>query len=205
MATAHNSSGPGNQDTLPHATASAATLPMSSNNNFNSVPNGRGDRKTVKFGGKRYDRQKMIDLLWENALPLATCVAVIGAIVTGIIIRSASDHAWSQRSLMYLEFPGEMFMRALKCLTIPLIVSSLVSALGSLDLRLSGKIGKRAIIYYLATTVISISLGITLVLIAHPGSVETEKASSDDTPKLSRKTTTQDTILDLIRYFQTDQ
>lgn len=144
-------------------------------------------------------KEQIRAIVRENILPICTVVAVFLAIIVGIIIRSTSSRPWTERELMYLEFPGEMFLRALKCLTIPLIVSSLVSALGSLDAKLSGRIGRRALVYYICTTLISISLGIFLVLVLHPGSGETEKATSADTPKLTRKITTPDTILDLIR------
>ncbi|KAH9419044.1 excitatory amino acid transporter 3-like [Dermatophagoides pteronyssinus] len=147
-------------------------------------------------------QQKMRSLVKDNLLPLCTCAGVLAAILVGIIVRASSQNRWNDRQLMYLEFPGELFLRALKCLTIPLIVSSLVSALGSLDAKISGKIGKRALIYYAATTAIAISLGIFLVLTLHPGSskVEQEAASiGGEAPKLSRKITTPDTVLDLIR------
>lgn len=162
------------------------------NGNTVAVPNG-------KVPGKRMTRAQMMNLMRRNLLALATLASVLLAILLGIIIRSASGGAWSERKLMYLEFPGELFLRALKCLTIPLIVSSLVSAIGSLDLRLSGRIGKRAMIYYLVTTIMSISLGIFLVLTLHPGSKQVDRTSASKAPKLSRKTTTADTILDLIR------
>ncbi|OTF80957.1 hypothetical protein BLA29_010697 [Euroglyphus maynei] len=144
-------------------------------------------------------QEKVRSLVRENLLPLSTCVCVLAAIIVGIIIRASSTHRWTDRQLMYLEFPGELFLRALKCLTIPLIVSSLVSALGSLDAKISGKIGKRALIYYAATTAIAISLGIFLVLTLHPGSGKVEQVATGDAPTLSRKITTPDTVLDLIR------
>lgn len=144
----------------------------------------------------------MRTLVRENLLPLATCIGVIAAIIIGIIVRACSTSSWTERQLMYIEFPGELFLRALKCLTIPLVVSSLVSALGSLDAKISGKIGKRALIYYAATTFIAISLGIILVLTLHPGSQsvdETTTPATGEAPTLSRKVTTPDTVLDLIR------
>lgn len=142
-------------------------------------------------------QERLRKLAQENILPLTTFAAVLGAIILGIIVR-ASTEKWTARQLVYLEFPGEMFLRALKCLTIPLIVSSLVSAVGNLDMKLSGQIGKRALAYYASTTVIAISLGIFLVLTLHPGS-STTGGSKEDGPTLSRKVTTPDTILDLIR------
>lgn len=48
---------------------------------------------------------------------------------------------------MYIQYPGDLFLRMLKCLIVPLIVSSITSAIGALDLSLSKKIAFR----YLST------------------------------------------------------
>ncbi|UXI18526.1 hypothetical protein NH340_JMT04469 [Sarcoptes scabiei] len=145
---------------------------------------------------------KFRSLLKENRLALFTCFSVLASIIIGIIVRACSNEPWSERKLMYLEFPGELFLRALKCLTIPLIVSSLIAAIGSLDAKISSKIGKQALIYYALTTAIAITLGIVLVLTLHPGKPINQSDQSiiySDTPKVPRKITTPDTVLDLIR------
>ena len=51
----------------------------------------------------------------------------------------------------------------LKGIIIPLVIPSLIVAVGSLDLSLSGKIGGRAVAYYMITTVLAVILGIILV------------------------------------------
>ena len=97
---------------------------------------------------------------------------------------------------MYVSYLGELFLRALKALILPLIVPSLITAVGSLDMSLSGRVGGRAILYYLATTVLAVILGIVLVVTIHPGvSGQHEGERSMD----SRTVTTPDTLMDLIR------
>jgi Na+/H+-dicarboxylate symporter len=51
----------------------------------------------------------------------------------------------------------------LKGIIIPLVIPSLIVAVGNLDLSLSGKIGGRAVAYYMITTVMAVILGIILV------------------------------------------
>ncbi|CAB0011612.1 unnamed protein product [Nesidiocoris tenuis] len=63
------------------------------------------------------------------------------------------------REVMYVQFPGDLFLRMLKGLIIPLLVASVTAAIGSLDLSLSKKIGGRAIAYYMATTFIAVIEG----------------------------------------------
>lgn len=109
--------------------------------------------------------------------------------------------------------------RMLKCLIVPLLVSSITSAIGSLDLSMSGKIATRymsdgyacikeseknififdfrSIIYYLTTTVCAVVLGIILVCSIRPGQgglVNEVKSSSP-----TRQVLTADTLLDLVR------
>jgi Na+/H+-dicarboxylate symporter len=64
---------------------------------------------------------------------------------------------------MYVKFIGNLFLQMLKGIIIPLVIPSLIVAVGSLDLSLSGKIGGRAIAYYMITTVLAVILGIILV------------------------------------------
>lgn len=134
--------------------------------------------------------------LKTNALTLLTLTGVIAGIVLGLILRTSSDEPWTQRNAMYVAFVGDLFLRMLKALIIPLIVSSLISAVGNLDLSLSGKIGARAVAYYMVTTVMAVVLGIILVVSIHPG-----RGTDDGIEKVEfgRNTTTPDTLMDLIR------
>jgi hypothetical protein len=134
----------------------------------------------------------------QNLLAFSTLITVIIAVVIGAILRETNPE-WNSRSIKYIGFIGEIFLRMLKCLILPLIFSSLVFAMGNLDTRLSGKIGLKIVIYYLGTTVMAIILGIILVLTIKPGSRSNEDDADDIKPQGSNLTTT-DTVLDLIRY-----
>ena len=73
---------------------------------------------------------------------------------------------------MYVSYLGELFLRALKALILPLIVPSLITAVGSLDMSLSGRVGGRAILYYLATTVLAgVMLLYSLLFLVAPSTV----------------------------------
>lgn len=144
-------------------------------------------------------RSKCCRILVKNLTAVMTVVSVILAVVIGIVIREyLNEPKWNQRQIMYLGFLGELFLRSLKCLIIPLIVSSIISALGSLESSFAGKIGSRAVWYYLLTTLLAITLGIVLVMTIHPGQlVEGTKNSTATHEK--QLITTPDTVLDLIR------
>ncbi|XP_068201055.1 excitatory amino acid transporter 3-like isoform X4 [Palaemon carinicauda] len=113
--------------------------------------------------------QNFKNAIRNNLLPILTISGVSGGVILGLILRYSRDTPWTKREIMYVGYVGELFLRALKALIIPLIVSSLVSAIGSLDLSLSKKIGLRAVGYYMTTTVLAVILGIILVVTIHPG------------------------------------
>ena len=65
---------------------------------------------------------------------------------------------------------GDLFLRLLQMLVVPLIVSSLITGVtGMGDLRTLGSIGGRAIGFYLTTSFLAIITGIAVVNIIRPG------------------------------------
>ena len=47
---------------------------------------------------------------------------------------------WTEREIMYVSYVGKLFLRMLKALILPLIVPSLIAAVGALDMSISGKV-----------------------------------------------------------------
>ena len=135
----------------------------------------------------------------DNILPMATFISTMVAILLGLLIRATSSEPWTQRHLMYLEFPGHLYMRALNCLSIPIVIASLVSALANIHPKLSWRIGKRAFLYYFGTMVASILVGVLLVLVLRPG--VGARGQHDLNLKFeTRKITSEDTVMDLFRF-----
>ncbi|XP_076462973.1 excitatory amino acid transporter 3-like [Babylonia areolata] len=131
---------------------------------------------------------------------VALIVALIAAVIIGICLGVGLRTVWTpddKRKIFYLKFPGQLLLNMLKCLILPLVVSSLITATAALDKNASGRLGLGAIIYYLSTTLVAVIIGIVLVLAIHPG-------DPDDLDKIQRKGSSKDTkpldaLLDLIR------
>jgi len=103
----------------------------------------------------------------------------------------------TKEDITYIDFPGKIFINILKMLILPLIVSSIISSLAQLDAQSSGKMGIRALIYYLATTLIAAIIGIILVLTIRPGSRGNQVEIKPDSKSAEGRTI--DTVLDLFR------
>lgn len=119
---------------------------------------------------------------------------VIGALVNEPV-NNIEDVEDKKTVLMLIGFAGELFMSMLKMLILPLIVASLICALASLDAKATGRVGRRALVYYLSTTILAVILGIVLVVAIRPGETDEEKTGTKEVQPVR----TLDAFLDLIR------
>lgn len=99
---------------------------------------------------------------------------------------------------MYVQFFGDIFLNMLKCLIIPLIVSSIVRAIGSLDLSLTTKIGFRAITFYAVTTSVAVLQGVFLVTVIQPGR-NSSNSNSTSTISTFKNVMVTDKLMDYFR------
>lgn len=72
-------------------------------------------------------------------------------------------------SIMMISYPGELFMRILKLMILPLVISSLIAGSASLNARMNGRIALRTLVYFATTSFFNAFLGVCLVLLIHPG------------------------------------
>ena len=129
---------------------------------------------------------------------------VIG-IVVGVTLRDEDESFESymkckkaglecDRKVHYVAYIGQLFIQMLECLVIPLITSSIISAIGGIDLSLSGLMGRSALVYSLSTTVISTILGLIMVFALQPG-----VAITGDQFEEGKNTSSTDALMDLSR------
>ncbi|ATW02497.1 dicarboxylate/amino acid:cation symporter [Sphingorhabdus sp. YGSMI21] len=90
---------------------------------------------------------------------------VVGALVLGI----AAGLFWGPGAES-IKWIGDLFIRAIKMLIVPLIFFSLVSGIAALgDLKKLGNVGGKALLLFVTTAIISVSLGLTMGTIFQPG------------------------------------
>uniref|UniRef100_A0A8C6XDJ6 Amino acid transporter n=1 Tax=Naja naja TaxID=35670 RepID=A0A8C6XDJ6_NAJNA len=133
--------------------------------------------------------------LRKNLLLSLTVFGVIMGALCGMLLRMAAPI--NPDVVMLIAFPGDILMRMLKMLILPLIISSLITGLSGLDAKASGRLGTRAMVYYMSTTIIAAILGVILVIAIHPGNPKLKKQLGEG--KKNDEVSSLDAFLDLIR------
>lgn len=141
--------------------------------------------------------------LMTNLLLVLTDISVVIGAIIGISVREVHMERDSKGYLLMVEllgFPGEVFLRMLKMLILPLIVFSLIAGLGSLETKVAGSLGWKTILYYTCTTFLAVVLGLILVNIIKPGGrAEFFECDNSTVHATGNNLDVVDTILDLIR------
>ncbi|XP_016944968.2 excitatory amino acid transporter isoform X1 [Drosophila suzukii] len=132
--------------------------------------------------------------LSDNLMLLVTLSGVLLGVVLGLSLRPLNLHG---DSIMLISYPGELFMRVLKLMILPLVISSLIAGSASLNAKMNGKIALRTLVYFASTSFFNAALGIALVLLIHPGNPDLHNA--DDRSSDRRAVNLLDSLLDLGR------
>lgn len=56
-------------------------------------------------------RSKAKNFVKDNLLTILTVVGVVGGTLSGLGIKYMSESAWTQREIMYIQYPGDLFLR----------------------------------------------------------------------------------------------
>ena len=116
----------------------------------------------------------------------------VGALLGAAVRRAAP----SPRAVELIGFPGELFMRLLRALTLPLVSVSMASGVASLAERAgaeerrggasarAGRVASRVLACYALTTLCAVALGLLVVALVRPGEgVSLAAATCERTPE----------------------
>ena len=94
-------------------------------------------------------------------------IGLLLGLVFGIISAIAG---WGQFTTDWIAPFGTIFIRLLKFIAVPLVLTSLITGIASLsDLRKLSRIGGKTISIYIVTTAISVTIGLVIVNLLQPG------------------------------------
>ncbi len=96
---------------------------------------------------------------------------VVAGILTGIVGGLLLNRAGGAESPLFemITLGGDLFIRLLRMVIVPLVAASLITAAAGLDTRYLGRLGGVTLVYYTATTVLAAALGLTIVNLVDPG------------------------------------
>ena len=92
-------------------------------------------------------------------------IGIVIAIIVGLVVGGWIPNFAAKTTLL-----GDIFLNALKMIVVPLVMFSMIVGITGLgDIRNLGPIGGRTVLFYMATTGISVLIGLILVNIIQPG------------------------------------
>ena len=109
-------------------------------------------------------------LHWQILIALILAV-VVGSFTSALQISTGLD------LYPFYEFFGALFLNALKMIIVPLIVSSIIVGIASIQQDGAfARMGTKTLLYYIVTSTIAIVIGLMLVMIFQPGLIDGEPA-----------------------------
>ena len=108
---------------------------------------------------------------WYLQLHTQVGIALLMGFFVGVCARLLGPHGFPTEAFgESVGLVGDIFLRLLKMVIIPLIFTSLVCGVASLgDAKSVGRVGLRTVMYYTLTTTLAILVGLTLVNLFTPG------------------------------------
>ena len=102
----------------------------------------------------------------SNLLARILVALVLGA-VAGILLGFNPDAA--KTFVQYTKFFGDLFIRLLKMIVVPVIFFSLIAGAASIAPSRLGRVGVKIMAYYLATSALAVAIGLAFANVFRPG------------------------------------
>src|SRR5512137_3153996 len=119
--------------------------------------------------------------------PRSMLVAILAGTIAGLAANSFGGGApWLEWVLAHVAQPvGQIFLRLLFMLVVPVLFAALVIGVASLELEELGRMGLRMLGYTVVVSTIAVVIGVVLVDVVGPG-----RGASDALRELARQGTT---------------
>ena len=106
-------------------------------------------------------KKKGLALHWQILIGIA-----LGVVAGILLCRITPYENWSK----YIKWAGDIFLRGLRMIVIPLVFTSIALGVAGMGNSAAlGRIAGKTLLYYIATTAIAATIGLTLVNIIKPG------------------------------------
>ncbi|MBI1289295.1 MAG: cation:dicarboxylase symporter family transporter [Flavobacteriales bacterium] len=106
---------------------------------------------------------------------------IIGLVLGVIFAFVSSALGWSEFTINWIDPWGKIFINLLKLIAVPLVLFSIIKGISGLhDTAKLGRMGAKTLLFYLLTTVFSVSIGLLLVNSFSPGKLVDEEQRTDN-------------------------
>ena len=120
-------------------------------------------------------------LIWKFA------IALVAGAVAGLVIGEP---------ITVIEPLGGLFLNLLQMIVVPLVLVTLVVGVSSVAVTRLGKIGLKAVAFYLLSSFVAITIGISIALVVNPGTGLSMPAGGDEEPEAAPELS--EVLLDIV-------
>ena len=128
--------------------------------------------------------------LVEGKLWLKVIIALFLGVGFGLLLSPQNE--WVSKTTAdvlgnWLALPGMLFLKLVQMIMIPLIVASIITGIASNDKDNLKKLGGGVLLYFITTTIISVSIGSVLAMLFKPGRYLHEQAAAEHEEALAKE------------------
>lgn len=100
---------------------------------------------------------------------ISLCVGIVVGIALGMVSNGQASPTATETFVQYFGILGDIFIRLLKMIVVPVVLLSLIGGAASADPSRLGRVGLKLLFFYMATSVVAICIGLGLANLVHPG------------------------------------
>src|SRR6187402_3645418 len=105
-----------------------------------------------------------------NRLTIFILLAMVLGVLTGYIVHEKSSPESIQKFSTNIKLLTTMFLRLVQMIIAPLVFSTLVVGIAKLgDLKVVGRVGGKALLWFITASLASLLIGMLIVNLAQPG------------------------------------
>src|SRR5215217_6929604 len=106
----------------------------------------------------------------RNRLTIFILIAMVAGALTGYVVNKNASPQYIASFSTNIKLLTTIFLRLVQMIIAPLVFSTLVAGISKLgDLKTVGRIGGKALLWFVSASIVSLVLGMLLVNFFHPG------------------------------------
>lgn len=108
----------------------------------------------------------------QNRLFFAIIIALILGVAVGYIVHTSEDKAGAEAFAGNIKLLGTIFIRLVQMIIAPLVFTTLVVGIAKMnDMKMVGRVGGKAMLWFITASLVSLTIGLILVNVLEPGYV----------------------------------